>query len=92
MKCFSGSTYRSHAIDCDIDPPKQAGRRCLVEGCLGLPYGGERCHESKSCSEILPHLTPGQLFMLGQSAVSKIIYVRPASGPENTPNSGENPT
>ena len=29
--------------------------------------------------------------MLGQSAASKITYVRPVGGPENTSNSGENP-
>ena len=29
--------------------------------------------------------------MLGRSAASKIIYVRPAGSPENTSNIGENP-
>ena len=41
--------------------------------------------------EILPNLTPGYLFMLGWSAASKITYVRPVGGPENTSNIGENP-
>ena len=36
------------------------------------------------------NLTPGHLFMLGRSAVPKIIYVRTAGGPENTSNVGEN--
>ena len=31
-------------------------------------------------------VTPGHLFMLGRSAVPKIIYVRTAGGPENTSN------
>ena len=29
--------------------------------------------------------------MLGRSAASKIIYVRPVGGPENTSNIGESP-
>ena len=29
--------------------------------------------------------------MLGRSAASKIIYVRPVGGPENTSNTGEYP-
>ena len=41
--------------------------------------------------EILPNLAPGHLFMLGRSAVPKIIYVRTAGGPENTSNIGEDP-
>ena len=49
---------------------------------------GEKCHKSK---EILPNLTPGYLFMLGRSAASKIIYVRPVGSPEKTSNIGENP-
>ena len=31
------------------------------------------------------------VFMLGRSAASNIIYVRPVGGPENTSNIGENP-
>ena len=31
---------------------------------------------------MLPNLTPSYLFMLGLSAVPKIIYVRPVGGPE----------
>ena len=38
----------------------------------------------------MPNLAPGHLFMLGRSAVQKIIYVRTAGGPENTSNIGEN--
>ena len=41
--------------------------------------------------EIWPTLTPGYLFLLDRSAASKIIYVRPVGGPENTSNIGENP-
>ena len=36
-------------------------------------------------------MAPGHLFMLGWSAVPKIIYVRTAGGPENTSSIGENP-
>ena len=38
----------------------------------------------------MPNLTPGYLFMLGLPAASKITYVRPAGGPENSSNVGEN--
>ena len=39
--------------------------------------------------EVLPDLTPRYLFMLGRSAASKFINVRPAGGPENTSNNDE---
>ena len=39
----------------------------------------------------MPNLTPGHLFMLGRSAASNIIYVRPVGSPENTSNIGEKP-
>ena len=38
--------------------------------------------------EFVPNLSPGYLFMLGRSAASKIIYVRPVGIPENTSNIG----
>ena len=46
--------------------------------------GTGRCHQSKF-REILPNLTPGNLFMSGRSA---IIYVRPVGCPQKreTPN------
>ena len=34
-------------------------------------------------------MTPGNLLMLGRSAASKIIYVRPVGSPEKTSNIGE---
>ena len=36
----------------------------------------------------MPNLTLGRLFMSGQSAVSKISYVGPVGGPENTSKNG----
>ena len=57
----------------------------------GINSEGEKCHKFKYFREILPNLTPGYLFMLGRSAASKIIYVRPVGSPENTSNIGENP-
>ena len=58
---------------------------------LNLFSGGEKCHKSKWLRGILPNLAPGHSFMLGRSAVPKIIYVRTAGSPENTSNIGENP-
>ena len=58
---------------------------------LSLNSEGEKCHKSQQFREILPNVTPGHLFMLGGSAASKIIYVRPVGSPESTSNVGQNP-
>ena len=68
---------------CDRDPPTGSFKKFNREGKSAINLSNFR--------EFLPNLTPGHLFMLGRSAVPKIIYVRTAVGPENTSNIGENP-
>ena len=41
--------------------------------------------------ELLPNLTVGYVLMLGRSAASQIIYVRPVGGQKITSNKGESP-
>ena len=58
---------------------------------VGFYQKGKSATNRSNLGEILPNLTPGFLFMLGRSAASRITYVRPVGGPENTSNIGENP-
>ena len=58
---------------------------------LCLKSGGGKCHKSKQFREFLPNLTLGYIFMLGRSAASKFICVRPVGSHENTSSIGENP-
>ena len=70
-----------------LDLAKAAGRWERGFRKASTHYGSDeklapKFFENLSClREILPNLAPGNLFMLGRLAVTKIIYVRPVGGP-----------
>ena len=75
-------------LDASLTRKRQSVHKIFVYN-FGDFSEGENCHKSKQFGEILPYSTPGYLFMLGRSAASKIIYVRPVGGPQNTSNIGK---
>ena len=65
--------------------------RYIASDCKTLFKEGKSAINLSNLGNFCQILAPGHLFMLGRSAVPKMIFVRTAGGAENTSNIGENP-